>query len=143
MDTLYLGARVRPDGVDITVIGPLTALTTAQLRATLGTHRCAATRLRLRTCTALDLDGLCALLLAHIEAGESGGTIHLLDVPPLIEHYLRLHHAGHLLAPGTAPVKSHARVPRPPRGVATHHSEEECPREPPLTFGSLTKRSPD
>ena len=99
MDTLHLGARVRPDRVDITVIGPLTAPTTAQLLAALGPHRCTATRLLLRTCTALDPDGLYALLLAHIEAGESGGTIYLLDVPPLIEHYLRLHHAGHLLPP--------------------------------------------
>ena len=98
MASLYLGARVRPGALDITVIGPLTVDTTPQVRTTLGQNSTATVRMRLRACTAIDPDGVCALVLAHIEAGESGGAIHLLDVPPLIEHYLHRHHAGHLLA---------------------------------------------
>lgn len=99
MAGVYLRARVHPGAVDITVIGPVIAQTTPQIRAALGQHSSAVTSMRLRACTGIDPDGLCALLLADIEAGEVGGAIYLLDVPPLIEHYLRAHHASHLLAP--------------------------------------------
>jgi anti-anti-sigma regulatory factor len=104
MASLYLGAQVRSGAVDITVIGPLTGHTTPQVRAALGQHSTATVRMRLRACTAMGPDGVCALLLAHIEASESGGAIHLLDVPPLIEHYLHRHHASHLLP--TSPTQS-------------------------------------
>jgi hypothetical protein len=58
---------------------------------------------RLGNCTDIDLDGLFALLAADIEAGEAGGEIQLLDVPPVIERYLYQHHAGHLFDPTTRP----------------------------------------
>jgi anti-anti-sigma regulatory factor len=99
MAGLYLATHMRPGGVDIVVVGPLTVQTTPQIRTALSRHTPTVTRLRLRACTAIDPDGLCALLLAHIEAGESGGNLHLLDVPPLIERYLHDHHASHLLPP--------------------------------------------
>jgi hypothetical protein len=34
-----------------------------------------------------------------MEAGEAGGAVRLFDVAPLVERYLRRHHAGHLLDP--------------------------------------------
>jgi len=97
MGELYLDTRPGAGAVDIAVFGPLTSRTAPQLRAALGPHRSAVSRLRLQTCTNIDLDGLFALLAAAIEAVEAGGEIRLLDVPPLIEDYLHQHHASHLL----------------------------------------------
>jgi hypothetical protein len=99
MGELYLDTRVRPDAVDIAVVGPLASSTAPQLRAALSPHRSTVSRLRLRNCTAIDLGGLFALLAADIEAVEAGGKIRLVDVPPLIERYLHQHHASHLLEP--------------------------------------------
>lgn len=104
MAGLYLRSRVGPGVVDITVVGPLTGQTTPRPRAALGPHSSTMVRLRLRDCTAIDPDGVFALLLAHLEAGDAGGAIHLLDVPPLIEHYLHTRHASHLLDP-SAPTR--------------------------------------
>jgi hypothetical protein len=99
MGDLYLDTRVRPGAVDIDVFGPLTSRTAPQVRAALSPHRASVSRVRLRNCIDIDLDGLFALLAAEIEAVEAGGEIRLLDVPPLIERYLHQHHAGHLLDP--------------------------------------------
>jgi hypothetical protein len=97
MANLLLAAHERPGVVDIAVLGPLTADTNHHVRETLNRHSSTVTRLRLRACTAIDHEGPCALLLAHIEAGEAGGSVHLVEVPPLIEHYVHRHNAGHLL----------------------------------------------
>ena len=99
MGDLYLDTRVRPGAVDIDVFGPLTSRTAPQVRAALSPHRAAVSRVRLRNCTDIDLDGLFAVLAADIEAVEAGGEIRLLDVPPLIDRYLHQHHARHLLDP--------------------------------------------
>ena len=98
---LYLDTRVRPGAVDIAVFGPLTSSTAPQVRAGLSPHRSAVSRVRLRNCTEIDLDGLFALLAADIEAVEAGGEIRLLEVPPLIARYLHQHHGTHLLDPTT------------------------------------------
>ncbi len=103
MGDLHVETRVRPGAVDIDVLGPLTSHTAHQVRAALSPHRSASSRVRLGNCTDIDLDGLFALLAADIEAGEAGGEIQLLDVPPVIERYLHQHHAGHLLDPTTRP----------------------------------------
>jgi len=105
MGDLYLDTQARPGAVDIAVLGPLTSRTAPQLRAALSPHRSAVSRLRLRTCTDIDLDGLFALLAAEIEAVEAGGEIRLLDVPPLIEDYLHQHHASHLLEATARPAE--------------------------------------
>jgi anti-anti-sigma regulatory factor len=103
MGDLYLRERASADAVVIALVGALTAGTASQLRTALSPHRSAVSRVRLRDCTAIDLDGVFALLVADIEAGEAGGQIQLTDVPPLIERYLHQHHASHLLDPPPAP----------------------------------------
>jgi hypothetical protein len=99
MTDLYLRSRVRPDAVEMGLVGWLTARTTTRLRQALEPHRSVVCRVRLRDCTGIDLDGVFALLVADMEAGEAGGAVRLFDVPPLVERYLRQHHAGHLLDP--------------------------------------------
>lgn len=102
MGELYLRERSSPDAVEIALVGALTVGTASQVRAALSPHRSVVSRVRLRDCTAIDLDGVFALLVADIEAGEAGGEIRLIDVPPLIERYLHQHHASHLLDPPPA-----------------------------------------
>jgi anti-anti-sigma regulatory factor len=97
MGDLQLSARVSPDAVDIALAGALTAGTAPQVRTALTPHCSAVCRLRLSDCTDIDLDGLFALLAADIEAGEAGGQIRLIDVPPRLQRYLHQHHASHLL----------------------------------------------
>jgi hypothetical protein len=99
MTDLYLRSRVRPDAVDTGFIGELTARTTSPMRQALEPHRSLVCRVRLRDCTNIDLDGVFALLVTDMEAGEAGGAVRLFDVAPLVERYLRRHHAGHLLDP--------------------------------------------
>jgi hypothetical protein len=98
MGDLYLCTQVRPDAVDINLFGALTSRTASQVRAALSPHRSTLSRLRLRGCTGIDVDGVFVLLAAEIEAREAGGEIQLLEVPPLIERYLHHHHGAHLLA---------------------------------------------
>src|SRR3954447_2774201 len=103
MEDLHLDTRLSPGAVDIAVFGPLTSHTAHQVRAALSPHRSAVSRVRLGNCTDIDLDGLFALLAADTEAGEAGGQIQFLEAPPLIERYLRQHHASHLLDPAAPP----------------------------------------
>jgi hypothetical protein len=77
MGDLYLCTQARPDVVDIDLVGALTSRTTAQVRAALSPHRSTLSRLRLRGCTGIDLDGVFALLAADMEAREAGGEIQL------------------------------------------------------------------
>jgi len=121
MGDLYLCTRVRPDAVDLDLVGTLTSQTSAQLRAALSPHRSMLSRVRLRGCTGIDLDGVFALLAADMEAREAGGEIRLLDVPPLIERYLYQRHAGHLLARPALTEYSGALPENQPR---TSRSEE-------------------
>jgi hypothetical protein len=104
MGDLYLGARISPDAVDIALFGALTAGTASQVRAALSPHRSVVSRVRLRDCTAIDLDGVFALLVADMEAREAGGEVQLIEVPPLVERYLRQHDAGRLLDPPAPPM---------------------------------------
>jgi len=97
MPSLHLWTRAAAGTVDITVVGPLTACTLARLETCLAPHANAAVRLHLHNCTSIDRDGLFGLRLAHIEAGEAGGNLQLVDVPPLIALYLRDHRSSHLL----------------------------------------------
>ncbi|HWM07450.1 MAG TPA: STAS domain-containing protein [Actinophytocola sp.] len=97
MGDIYLCTQARPDAVDIDLVGALTSRTASQVRAALSPYRSMLSRLRLRGCTGIDLDGVFALLAAEMEAREAGGEIQLLEVPPLIERYLH-QSAAHLLA---------------------------------------------
>lgn len=106
MSNLYLRTRCTPQALHVTLVGPVTAKTAPRLRAELSPHAGEHVELQLRDCTSIDVDGLFALVLAHQASAEAGGSLHLVNVPPLIEHYLHDHHAGHLLnSPGdtTAP----------------------------------------
>ena len=103
MPGLYLRTHLEAGTVHVTLVGPLNARTAPDLHAALSPHARAVVSLRLRACTGLDLDGLFAVLLAHIEAGESGGALHVVEVPPLIAQYLTDHRSGHLLDPPTPP----------------------------------------
>ncbi|WP_432477020.1 STAS domain-containing protein [Nocardioides sp. GXQ0305] len=103
MGEVYLCTRARPDAVDIDVVGALTSRTARQVRAALSPYRSMVSRLRLRGCTDVDLDGVFALHAAKMEAREAGGEIQLLEVPPLIERYLHHHDGAHLLAPPHLP----------------------------------------
>ena len=100
MPALYLWTRPGAGTVEITVVGPLTGPTLPRLRTVLAPHTHATVRLRLRNCTGIDRDGLDGLLLAHIEAAETGGALHVVDVPPLVAQYLRDHRSSHLLDRG-------------------------------------------
>ena len=100
MPALYLWTRTDAGIVDVTVVGPLTGFTLPRLRTVLAAHTHATVRLCLHNCTGIDDDGRCGLLLAHIEAAETGGAFHVVDVPPLVAHYLRDHHSSHLLDQG-------------------------------------------
>jgi hypothetical protein len=103
MGEVYLCTRARSDAVDIDVVGALTSSTARHVRAALRPYRSMLSRLRLRGCTDIDLDGVLALHAADMEAREGGGEFQLLEVPPLIERYLRHHDGAHLLAPPRPP----------------------------------------
>ena len=119
MGDLYLCTQARPDAVDIDLVGALTSRTAAQVRAALSPYRSMLSRLRLRGCTGIDLDGVVALLAAEMEAREAGGEIQLLEVPPLIERYLHHHHGAHLLA-----------RPRLPEDEGATLAEDQPPASP-------------
>jgi hypothetical protein len=131
MGDLYLCTQARPDAVEIDLVGELTSRTTTQVRAALSPHRSTLTRLRLRGCTGIDLDGVFALLAADMEAREAGGEIQLLEVPPFIERYLHHHHAAQL-----------ARPQRPDDDRATV-AEDQCPASRSEAHGARTHGRPD
>ena len=132
MGELYLCTQARPDAVDIDLVGALTSRTTTQVRAALSPHRSTLSRLRLRGCTGIDLDGVFALRAAEMEAREAGGEIQLLDVPALIERYLHHHHAAHLLARPQLPDDDRATV-----------AEDQRPASRSQAHGARTHRRPD
>ncbi len=108
MGDLHLCTQARPDAVDIDLVGALTSHTASQVRAALSPHRSTVSRLRLRGCDGIDLDGVFALLAAETEAREAGGEIQLLEVPLHVERYLHHHNGAHLLARPQLPVDAGA-----------------------------------
>jgi ABC-type transporter Mla MlaB component len=86
----------------ITVIGPLTAATTAslheQVRRSLDhTTEDTTLLLDLSCCTNIDLDGLFGLDVVHQHASQRGISLQLIHVPALINRLLRQHNFDHLM----------------------------------------------
>jgi ABC-type transporter Mla MlaB component len=92
---------------ELGICGPLTRATTPALRDYLRQlliqpHEAsgpggARVRLDMSCCTNIDLDGLLALAVAQHAAQLRGGDLHLVRVPPLVDHYVRQHNFDHLL----------------------------------------------
>jgi ABC-type transporter Mla MlaB component len=88
---------------ELGICGPLTHATTPALRDYLrqlleaSSPGCTRVRLDMSCCTNIDLHGLLALAVAQHAAQLRGGDLHLVRVPPLVDHYVRQHNFDHLL----------------------------------------------
>ena len=93
---------------ELGICGPITHTTTPALRDYLRRlldttpTPCHRVRLDMSCCTSIDVDGLLALAVAQHAAGVRGGDLHLVQVPPLIDRYIRQHNFDSLLIDPTA-----------------------------------------
>ena len=97
MADLYLRSRVRPDAVDIAVVGEVTVRTTSRVREALTPHRSLVSRVRLRGCTCIDLDGVISQLK---KPGQTYADLE--PMPGAIEKLRALREAGHVIIINTA-----------------------------------------
>ena len=106
MGELAIVLRKPPSGhapTELGICGPITHTTTPALRDYLRglldttPTPCPRVRLNMSCCTSIDVDGLLALAVAQQAADVRGGDLHLVQVPPLIDHYIRQHNFDSLL----------------------------------------------
>jgi anti-anti-sigma regulatory factor len=86
---------------ELGICGPITLATTPALRDYLRRlldttlTSCPRMRLDMSCCTSIDVDGLLALAVAQHAADLRDGDLHLVQVPPLIDRFIRQRNFDH------------------------------------------------